>query len=50
MTLENLARIGRLKAHAADEREISRLLESADRALRLLADVRVWIEAYRALK
>jgi hypothetical protein len=34
MTLENLARIGRLKAHAADEREIARLLESADRALR----------------
>jgi hypothetical protein len=34
MTLENLARIGRLKAHAADEREIARLLESAHRALR----------------
>jgi hypothetical protein len=34
MTLENLARIGRLKAHAADEREIARLLESADQALR----------------
>ncbi len=34
MTLENLARIGRLKAHVADEREIARLLESADRALR----------------
>lgn len=34
MTLENLARIGRLKAHAADEREIARLLESTDRALR----------------
>jgi len=34
MTLENLARIGKLKAHAADEREIARLLESADRALR----------------
>ena len=34
MTLENLARIGKLTAHAADEREIARLLESADRALR----------------
>jgi len=34
MTLENLARIGKLKAHAADEREITRLLESADRALK----------------
>ena len=33
MTLENLARIGKLKAHAADEREIARLLEAADRAL-----------------
>ena len=26
MTLENLLRIGKLKAHAADEREIARLL------------------------
>ena len=34
MTLENLLRIGKLKAHAADEREIARLLESADRALK----------------
>lgn len=34
MTLENLARIGRLKAHAADEREIVRLLESAELTLR----------------
>lgn len=33
MTLENLLRIGKLKAHAADEREIARLLESAERAL-----------------
>jgi len=33
MTLENLARIGKLKAHVADEREIARLLESAERAL-----------------
>jgi hypothetical protein len=37
VTLENLLRIGKLKAHAADEREI----------LRLLADVRAWIEARR---
>lgn len=34
MTLENLLRIGKLKAHAADEREIARLLESAERALK----------------
>ena len=33
MTLENLLRIGKLKAHAADEREIARLLEAADVAL-----------------
>jgi hypothetical protein len=33
MTLENLARIGKLKAHAADEGEIARLLDFADRAL-----------------
>jgi hypothetical protein len=37
MTLENLLRIGKLKAHAADEREIARLL----------AEVRAWIEARR---
>ena len=34
MTLENLLRIGKLKAHAADEGEIARLLESAHRALK----------------
>ena len=54
MTLENLARIGKLKAHAADEREIARLLESAGRALRdalvagLSADSRLEL-GYRAL-
>jgi hypothetical protein len=32
--LENLLRIGKLKAHAADEREIARLLDSAQRALK----------------
>ena len=54
MTLENLARIGKLKAHAADEREITRLLESADRALKdasvaeLSTDSRLEL-AYRAL-
>ena len=32
MTLENLLRIGKLKAHAADEREIARLLESYRKA------------------
>ena len=34
MTLENVLRIGKLKAHAADEREIAHLLEPADRALK----------------
>jgi len=29
-----LSRIGKLKAHAADEQEIARLLESAERALK----------------
>jgi hypothetical protein len=60
MTLENLLRIGKLKAHAADEREIARLLEAADVALqdavahectadarRLLDEVRMWIEKRR---
>ena len=35
MTLENLLRTGQLRAHAADEREILRLLESAQLALLL---------------
>ena len=54
MSLENLLRIGKLKAHAADEREIARLLESADRALGdtsvagLSTDARLEL-AYRAL-
>ena len=54
MTLENLLRIGKLKAHAADEGEIARLLESAQRALGdasvagLSADARLEL-AYRAL-
>jgi len=54
MTLENLLRIGKLKAHAADETEIARLLESADRALKdasgaaLNSDSRLDL-AYRAL-
>jgi hypothetical protein len=54
MTLENLLRIGKLKAHAADEGEIARLLESAHRALGdtsvagLSADARLEL-AYRAL-
>src|SRR5512134_3177067 len=34
MSLENLLRIGKLKAHAADERELARLLESAAVALK----------------
>lgn len=33
MTLENLLRIGKLKAHAAQRVELDRLLSSADRAL-----------------
>jgi hypothetical protein len=54
MTLENLLRIGKLKAHAADEAEIARLLGSADRALKdasaaaLSSDSRLDL-AYRAL-
>jgi len=34
MSLENLLRVGRLKAHAADPAEIARLLTAAQRALR----------------
>ena len=34
MTLENLLRVGKLKAQAADAAEIARLLESAALALR----------------
>jgi hypothetical protein len=33
MTLENLLRIGKLKAHAAERLELERLLSSAERAL-----------------
>ena len=54
MTLENLLRIGKLKAHAADEGEIARLLASAERGLKdasvaeLSTDSRLEI-AYRGL-
>ncbi|HVS11482.1 MAG TPA: DNA-binding protein [Planctomycetota bacterium] len=54
MTLENLLRTGQLKAHAADEREILRLLDSAQLALKdaavadLSGDSRLNL-AYRAL-
>jgi hypothetical protein len=54
MTLENLLRIGKLKAHVADEGEIARVLQSAERALKdasvaaLSADSRLEL-AYRAL-
>jgi hypothetical protein len=54
MSLENLLRIGKLKAHAADEVEIARLLDSADRALAdaagptLTSDSRLAL-AYKAL-
>jgi len=54
MTLDNLLRIGKVKAHAADKVEIGRLLASAERALAdagvpgLSADTRL-DAAYRAL-
>jgi hypothetical protein len=54
MSLENLRRIGKLKAHDADEQEIARLLQSASRALgdaslaTLSADSRLEL-AHRAL-
>jgi hypothetical protein len=34
MTLENLLRIGKLKAHPVDEARVARLLEAADQAVR----------------
>jgi hypothetical protein len=34
MTLENLLRIGKLRAHAVDKTEVARLLASAERVLR----------------
>jgi hypothetical protein len=54
MTLENLLRIGKLKAHAADEAEIARVIESAERALKDAANVALSSDsrldlAYRAL-
>jgi hypothetical protein len=54
MTLENLLRTGQLKAHAADERELQRLLDSAQLALQdaavadLSSDSRLNL-AYRAM-
>ena len=54
MTLHNLLRIGKLKAHAADKAEIARLFESARRALAdagiegLSSDARLDL-AYRAI-
>ena len=54
MTLDNLLRIGKLKAHAADKVEIGRLFESARRALAdaaiagLSPDARLDL-AYRAI-
>ena len=54
MTLENLLRTGQLKAHAADERELQRLLDSAQLALKdaafadLSGDSRLNL-AYRAM-
>ena len=52
--MENLLRIGKLRAHAADEREIARLFDSAQRALKdaavpgLSGDSRLNL-AYRAM-
>jgi hypothetical protein len=54
MTLENLLRTGQLKPHAADERELQRLLDSAQLALKdatvpdLSGDSRLNL-AYRAM-
>jgi hypothetical protein len=54
VTLENLLRIGKLKAYAADEREIARVLDSAQLALKdaavadLSGDSRLNL-AYRAM-
>jgi hypothetical protein len=54
MTLDNLLRIGKLKAHVADKAEIERLLASAERALsdaaqtEISADTRL-DSAYRAI-
>ncbi len=54
MTLENLLRIGKLKAHAVEKVEVERLFAAADRALRdtgneaLGADTRFGL-AYRAI-
>lgn len=54
MTLENLLRIGKLKAHAADKAEIERILAAAERALadaavgNLSSDSRLDL-AYRAI-
>lgn len=54
MTLENLLRIGKLKAHAAKRVELDRLLSSADRALadarhEALSSVSRFATAYRAI-
>lgn len=34
MTLENLLRMGRLKSHPVDKKQVARLLEAAEQALR----------------
>jgi hypothetical protein len=47
MTLENLLRTGQLKAHAADEREILRLLDSAQLALKDAALAAILANGYR---
>jgi hypothetical protein len=54
MTLENLLRIGKLKAHAAERVELERLLSSADRALadarqEVLSSGSRFATAYRAI-
>jgi uncharacterized protein YutE (UPF0331/DUF86 family) len=54
MTLDNLLRIGKLKAHAAKRVELDRLLSSADRALadarhEALSSVSRFATAYRAI-
>ncbi len=54
MSLENLLRIGKLKAHVADAREIERVLQAAERGLKDAAHAALSSEsrlelAYRAL-
>jgi len=44
MSLQNLLKIGQLKAHPPDAAEVQRLLTAADR---LLQEVTAWLMAHR---